>query len=34
MVENIAMYSRNGYIETHRAEEKGVRRVYMAKLLA
>ena len=34
MVENIALYSRNGYVETHRAEEKGVRRVYMAKLLA
>jgi ribosomal protein S18 acetylase RimI-like enzyme len=34
MVENIALYSRNGYVETHRGEEKGVRRVYMAKLLA
>jgi GNAT superfamily N-acetyltransferase len=34
MVENIALYSRNGYFETHRAEEKGVRRVHMAKLLA
>lgn len=31
MVENIALYSRIGYFETHRAEEKGVRRVYMAK---
>jgi ribosomal protein S18 acetylase RimI-like enzyme len=34
MVENIALYSRRGYLETHRAEEKGVRRVHMAKLLA
>jgi ribosomal protein S18 acetylase RimI-like enzyme len=34
MVENIALYSRNGYVETHRVEEKGMRRVYMAKLLA
>jgi ribosomal protein S18 acetylase RimI-like enzyme len=34
MVENIALYSRNGFVETHRAEEKGVRRVHMAKLLA
>jgi ribosomal protein S18 acetylase RimI-like enzyme len=34
MVENIALYSRNGYFETLRAEEKGVRRVYMAKVLA
>jgi GNAT superfamily N-acetyltransferase len=33
MVENIALYSRSGYLETHRAEEKGVRRVHMAKLL-
>jgi GNAT superfamily N-acetyltransferase len=34
MGENIALYFRNGYFETHRAEEKGVRRVYMAKVLA
>lgn len=34
MTENIALYSRIGYSETHRAEEKGLRRVYMAKLLA
>jgi ribosomal protein S18 acetylase RimI-like enzyme len=31
--ENIALYSRIGYIETHRAEEKGLRRIYMTKLL-
>jgi ribosomal protein S18 acetylase RimI-like enzyme len=34
MMENIALYSRIGYVETHRAEENGLRRVYMAKLLA
>lgn len=33
MVENIALYRRVGYVETHRAEEKGLRRVYMRKLL-
>lgn len=31
MTENIALYSRIGYAETHRVEEKGLRRVYMAK---
>jgi ribosomal protein S18 acetylase RimI-like enzyme len=31
MVENIALYTRVGYRETHRAEEKGLRRVYMSK---
>jgi len=31
MTENIALYSRIGYVETHRVEEKGLRRVYMAK---
>ena len=31
MSENIALYSRIGFVETHRAEEKGLRRVYMAK---
>ncbi len=31
MTENIELYSRIGYSETHRAEEKGLRRVYMAK---
>jgi ribosomal protein S18 acetylase RimI-like enzyme len=34
MTENIALYSRIGYSETHRAEEKGLRRVYMVKALA
>lgn len=34
MTENIALYSRIGYSETHRSEEKGLRRVHMAKLLA
>jgi ribosomal protein S18 acetylase RimI-like enzyme len=33
ITENIALYSRIGYAETHRAEEKGLRRVYMAKPL-
>jgi GNAT superfamily N-acetyltransferase len=33
MTENIALYSRIGYIETHRAEEKGLCRVYMTKSL-
>ncbi|WP_448951916.1 GNAT family N-acetyltransferase [Labrys neptuniae] len=33
MTENIALYSRYGYVETHRAEEKGLRRVYMEKAL-
>lgn len=33
MTENIALYSRIGYAETHRAEEKGLRRVYMRKPL-
>ncbi|PRH84551.1 GNAT family N-acetyltransferase [Labrys okinawensis] len=34
MTENIALYTRRGYIETHRAEEKGLRRVYMEKDLS
>ena len=34
MTENIGLYSRIGYIETHRAEEKGLRRVYMSKPLS
>ena len=34
MTENIAMYSRIGFKETHRAEELGLRRVYMIKTLA
>jgi ribosomal protein S18 acetylase RimI-like enzyme len=33
MTENLSLYARIGYIETHRAEEKGLRRVYMRKLL-
>ena len=33
MTENIALYSRLGYGETHRAEEKGLKRVYMVKML-
>ena len=33
MTENIALYTRVGYTETHRAEEKGLRRVYMRKFL-
>ncbi len=33
MTENISLYSRIGYEETHRAEEKGLRRVYMVKAL-
>jgi ribosomal protein S18 acetylase RimI-like enzyme len=31
MTENIELYSRIGYCETHRAEENGLRRVYMTK---
>lgn len=34
MTENIALYGRIGYSETHRIEEKGLRRVYMLKQLA
>jgi ribosomal protein S18 acetylase RimI-like enzyme len=33
MTQNIALYSRIGYVETHRGEEKGLRRVYMIKAL-
>lgn len=33
MAENIALYLRIGYRETHRGEEKGLRRVYMRKPL-
>ena len=33
MTENIELYCRIGYVETHRVEEKGLRRVYMAKPL-
>lgn len=31
MVENIALYARLGYVETHRAEQHGHRRVFMEK---
>jgi ribosomal protein S18 acetylase RimI-like enzyme len=33
MTENIALYKRIGFVETHRISEKGFDRVYMAKLL-
>ncbi|MBF9234435.1 GNAT family N-acetyltransferase [Microvirga alba] len=33
MTENIALYTRFGYAETHRAEERGLRRLYMSKVL-
>jgi len=33
MAENIALYTRIGYVETHRAEEIGLRRVFMTKRL-
>ncbi|MGR3375596.1 GNAT family N-acetyltransferase [Salipiger abyssi] len=33
MVENIAIYARRGYEETHRAEVNGLHRVYMEKRL-
>lgn len=34
MTENIALYTRIGYAETHRAEEKGLKRVFMTKILS
>ena len=34
MTENIALYGRLGFVETHRGTEKGYDRVYMRKLLA
>jgi len=34
MTENLALYRRIGYTETHRAEEKGLKRVFMVKQLA
>lgn len=34
MTENRARYVHLGFIETHRAEEKGLKRVYMTKTLA
>ena len=33
MTENIGIYQRYGYVETHRAEEIGLKRVFMAKSL-
>jgi GNAT superfamily N-acetyltransferase len=33
MTENIALYGRLGFVETHRGDEKGFRRVYMTKRL-
>jgi GNAT superfamily N-acetyltransferase len=33
MTENIALYIRAGYVETHRGAEKGLHRVYMTKPL-
>lgn len=33
MTENIALYTRAGYVETHRGLEKGLHRVYMTKQL-
>ncbi|KAI1757703.1 acyl-CoA N-acyltransferase [Xylaria castorea] len=33
MTRNIDCYTRLGYVETHRAEEKGLKRVYMVKSL-
>ncbi len=33
MTENQAIYAKRGYVETHRAEENGLRRVFMAKAL-
>ena len=34
MTENIELYRRIGYVETHRSVENGLRRVYMEKALA
>ncbi|RON38129.1 GNAT family N-acetyltransferase [Pseudomonas frederiksbergensis] len=34
MRENIALYLRRGYVETHRVEENGLRRVHMRKALS
>jgi GNAT superfamily N-acetyltransferase len=33
MTENVTLYARIGYVETHRGEERGFRRVYMTKRL-
>lgn len=34
MTENLALYAHLGFVETHRAEENGFKRVYMTKLLS
>lgn len=34
MTENRARYAHLGFVETHRAEEKGLKRVYMTKTLS
>jgi hypothetical protein len=33
MIENLVYYSRHGYIETHRAQQDGFRRVFFRKRL-
>jgi GNAT superfamily N-acetyltransferase len=33
MSENLALYTRRGFVETHRVEENGLRRVHMSKTL-
>ncbi len=33
MTENLALYSRLGFVETHRGEEIGLQRIYMSKAL-
>jgi hypothetical protein len=33
MTENLALYCRLGFVETHRGEEIGLNRVYMTKAL-
>jgi GNAT superfamily N-acetyltransferase len=33
MIENVDLYARLGFVETHRGEEKGFRRIYMTKAL-
>ncbi len=33
MTENVALYARAGYVETHRGVERGLHRVYMTKHL-
>jgi N-acetylglutamate synthase-like GNAT family acetyltransferase len=33
MTENLALYARLGFVETHRGEELGLNRVYMTKMM-